>query len=305
MRQWRVGTTSMGVALIGLGIVLFLTTLNDWNMSVISLAWLPIIMVILGLEIIAYLVLSKKEQPIVKYDILSILFISVLGVMAICLFVLSSSGLLKQFTQLVQAKESQTALPKVEEVVGKDIKQVVIKSDEGDDVTVEGNNSDQLDIFGTYESTTMDDPIKKEDYVSISKSGDTLYVQVLKAPEQEWIDDGWSRYQVTVSVPVILGVEVRSYVNQVHIPVNVVQGDWYIESAQQVIASGWEEPKASLVAFASDLEELTSVDWDKNAEVPPNEEWGRPSDVLSLQKNVDKTSTEISIVQTERLIVKE
>ncbi|UFU00006.1 hypothetical protein KO561_03310 [Radiobacillus kanasensis] len=303
MRQWRVGSISMGAALIGLGIVLFLATLNKWDLSVVSLSWLPIILIILGMEMIVYLFLSKKEQPIVKYDILSIVFISVLGVLAIGLFVLSSSGLIGQFTQLVHAKESQVALPKVEKALGEDIEQIVIQSESGNDVTIEANASDQLDLFGTYVSTTMDEPIEKEDYANITQSGNTLYVQLLRAPMQDWLDDGMSTYQITISLPANLDVEVRSYIQHVQIPMDLIQGNWYIQSAEEVVASGWQESKVSFIASTSHVEELVSVNWDKQEARSEKREWEDPHG-KTLEKNVKQATAQVSIADTQNIIVK-
>ena len=42
-------------------------------------AWWPVLLIILGAEVLLYLLFSKKEQSFIKYDIFSIFFIGVLG----------------------------------------------------------------------------------------------------------------------------------------------------------------------------------------------------------------------------------
>ncbi|SHN18518.1 hypothetical protein [Gracilibacillus kekensis] len=80
MRQWRVGSISMGMTLIGLGIILLLSQFNtSWDIVMLFQLWLSSLIIILGAEIMIYLIFSKKEQPIVKYDFFSILIILFIG----------------------------------------------------------------------------------------------------------------------------------------------------------------------------------------------------------------------------------
>lgn len=69
MRKWRVGSISMGLSLIALGVTLFLSQLYNWEVTTFILSWIPILLIILGIEILIYLLLSKQEQPIVRYDV--------------------------------------------------------------------------------------------------------------------------------------------------------------------------------------------------------------------------------------------
>ncbi|MGG3555595.1 hypothetical protein ABES23_02700 [Peribacillus frigoritolerans] len=79
MRTWRVGTISMGISLVGLGFVLLVSQISDMNLTTILLSWWPLLFMILGTEILFYIYFSRKESSFVKYDILSILFVGLLG----------------------------------------------------------------------------------------------------------------------------------------------------------------------------------------------------------------------------------
>lgn len=72
MRKWRVGTISMGILLIATGILLLLSEFQGYNGAALILRWWPVILIILGLEILAYLVFSREEQPRIRFDGLSI-----------------------------------------------------------------------------------------------------------------------------------------------------------------------------------------------------------------------------------------
>lgn len=72
MRKWRVGTISMGILLIATGILLLLSELKGISGAMLILRWWPVILIILGLEILAFIFLSKDDQPKIKFDGLSI-----------------------------------------------------------------------------------------------------------------------------------------------------------------------------------------------------------------------------------------
>ncbi len=72
MRKWRVGTISMGILLIATGLVFFIGEINGFNGASMILRWWPIILIVLGLEILGYIMFSGEEQPKIKFDGLSI-----------------------------------------------------------------------------------------------------------------------------------------------------------------------------------------------------------------------------------------
>ena len=75
MRRWRVGNISMAAILIVAGVLLLVSNFTDLNFGqAIAIGW-PIIMILLGLEMLLYLYFSKDEKPRIQFDGLSILFV--------------------------------------------------------------------------------------------------------------------------------------------------------------------------------------------------------------------------------------
>lgn len=90
MRQWRVGTISMGVLLITTGILLMLQRINGISTIAIILRWWPIILILIGAEVLVYSYFSKEEVPKVKYDGLSIFIVVILIIFSMGAYTLSS-----------------------------------------------------------------------------------------------------------------------------------------------------------------------------------------------------------------------
>lgn len=77
MRKWRVGTFSMGMLLIFMGILLLVGRIKSISSINMILNLWPIIIIILGIEILVHVYFSREDQPRVKYDVFSIFFITI------------------------------------------------------------------------------------------------------------------------------------------------------------------------------------------------------------------------------------
>ncbi len=186
MKYWRVGTISMGISLILLGIFLFVAQYNEISIYSIFLNWWPFILIVLGIEILVYLFLSRKnsETTIIKYDFLSILFVGCLGMIALGFLVLSYTGVMGELQQAIAAEEKTFDLPIVQATVPTTIKRIVIEPTH-QPIEIEKRPSNEISLFGTYRvTTTEDEPIirSKADYVTIHTNGDTMYVFLKDLP---------------------------------------------------------------------------------------------------------------------------
>ena len=98
-RQWRVGTLSMGLLLIALGVIMLVSQILEISLLDQILKWWPIALIMIGLEILIYVFLSKQDEPKVKFDVFSIIIISILlmasvGVYAVTGLISSGNGVL-------------------------------------------------------------------------------------------------------------------------------------------------------------------------------------------------------------------
>ena len=73
----------MGILLIALGIVMLVSQIS--NVSVIEhiIKWWPVVLIVIGIEILIYIFLSKQDEPKVKFDVFSIIIISILMVASV------------------------------------------------------------------------------------------------------------------------------------------------------------------------------------------------------------------------------
>jgi hypothetical protein len=90
MRQWKLGALTLGALLIILGILII--SFRATGLAIIDkiLIWWPLVLIMLGLEILGYNFFSKSEHPKMKFDGFSIFAIILLILFCISSFVLTS-----------------------------------------------------------------------------------------------------------------------------------------------------------------------------------------------------------------------
>ncbi len=90
MRKWRVGTVSMGILLVALGIGLLFAQINQIPVLEFILKWWPVVLVILGIETLVYVFTSKQDESKVKFDVFSIILISLIMIFSVGAYAVSS-----------------------------------------------------------------------------------------------------------------------------------------------------------------------------------------------------------------------
>ncbi|CAH0285426.1 hypothetical protein SRABI96_04099 [Peribacillus sp. Bi96] len=238
MRTWRVGTISMGVSLVGLGVVLMVSQITEMNLTTILLSWWPLLFIILGAEILFYIYFSRKESSFVKYDLLSILFVGLIGTTGIALVLLTSSGLMDQVRAAVKSEEKTVNLPGFNEKAGKGIQRVVLDSGSYP-LTIESGADAEVSIFGTYDERVMEDTSsllkKKEDYLMVERIGDTLYIRFKDLPIQNGLlDSGTMNLKATLIIPAELALEIEGQNTDLVLKPRQLMNDWSVKDSGNV-----------------------------------------------------------------------
>ncbi|WP_282156034.1 hypothetical protein [Cytobacillus gottheilii] len=248
MRTWRVGTFSMGAALLLLGIYLLFSQLMGFNIEHIMISWWPIILVILGLEILLFLLFSRKEKPFLKYDFISIFFVGVLGMSGIGFALLSSSGVLQSVSAYMNSEEHTYDIKNMEQAIGEDVKRVVVSTG-GNPISIEGTDINEVSMFGTVHSTLANSEMSKMDYVSMNEKGDTLYINIKRMPE--YTNGPFNHHtsmDATLLVPVGLKLEVEADGSSVKVKPRLLKSDWTVDGSSDLNVMLEEASDVSLLA---------------------------------------------------------
>lgn len=235
-RTWRIGTVSMGLSLVLLGVLIFMKQALGMKVIEPILIWWPIILMVLGIEIVAYLFISKPHNQTLKYDFMSIIFIAILGSFAVLFTLFNSFGLADEIETAMNLETITYELPEWEEAVPSHIEKVVIVTGRYD-AEIDVTASDELHVLGTYRITSDDAGshrmatvdtgshrmatndagshrlLKSKEDVGFTKVVDrTMYVYLKDLPrESGMFAQRSASAHATIVIPERLEVEVRRY----------------------------------------------------------------------------------------------
>ncbi|MGJ7912419.1 hypothetical protein [Neobacillus sp. LXY-1] len=277
MRTWRVGTFSMGGALVLLGLFLFLSRFFGFDLIQAMAAWWPVLLIVLGIEILLYLFLSRQEKPILKYDFLSIIFVGLIGMVGIAFAVLNTTGLTGKIEEVMVREERSFELPDFTYQVNAGIKRVVVRTT-GYDMTIESSPENAVSMFGTYRVQTADNTklIKRpDDYISANQKGDTLYINVKSLPNEVAPFNQQGEVAATVLVPNNIKVEVIGSDNTLRLKPRTLTSNWNIESAASIVLDTSESKDLQVAAVG--VQEVTGKDGEWKVTEKPATGEGEPS----------------------------
>lgn len=258
MRTWRVGTISMGLLLILLGVFLVFTQLFDWKPAYAMTGWWPVIFIVLGIEILVYLLRSKQENSTVKYDLFSIFFIGFIGVVGIGFASLHATGLLDKLQAWMNVEVKTFDLPTFEMNLDDHVTRVVVNTSSYP-FTIETGKTNDVSVFGTYETTILDGkiPIEQvEDYLFTERKGDTLFVTLKQMPETFQPFHSHREWNTTMIVPDNVQVEIKADYYPLHVNTRTMKNDWTIENASEVNVQLFNDLDVKL--HAENIDELNT-----------------------------------------------
>src|SRR5690625_327844 len=236
MRTWRVGSISMEVSLLLLGVLLLLSQFFQVKVTTIFLTWWPVILIVLGLELLVYLFLSKQENPVIKYDFLSVVFVGFIGMFAIGMTLLMTTGILDRVNNWVNLEEQTLELPEYDLVLGKNIKRIVMNT-ANHNVAIENIKSNDISIFGSYRVFTLNEEalVKSTDeYVQMNEKEDTLYIELKQIPNKYIPFQDVASVSTTILVPQNIELEVEGDYSTITLKPRHSETNWTISNVSSV-----------------------------------------------------------------------
>ncbi|XEC95368.1 hypothetical protein AB6A23_01960 [Paenibacillus tarimensis] len=222
-RQYRVGSWSMGIAMIFMGLVLIASQL--WGLAWLdhAMLWWPLLLVLLGAEVLIYLWRSQHEQPVIKYDIFSIMIVAFLGGMCLLFSVGHATGAVVEIRETIGAKMKSVDIAPLQQELSPSVKRVVLQAEQylGGSIHIEAGESARVELFGNCRMAVNDggrDDMAKLQISRYRQVEDTVYLAVNKPDEGGVINKGAASCYVTVVLPQSLNVDLSTGPNHVLIP---------------------------------------------------------------------------------------
>lgn len=178
MKIKRVGTFSMGIVLIAFGVIIFLSQISMFSaLSTVLKTW-PVILILMGIEILYYRYLSKDDSVVIKYDMFSIFVIFIILFVNIGIFTIKESGLINRVMSVNYNIDTAINEYIIDESINKivinDANNLVIRATE--DSKISGIS--KLNIYASSKEEANE--LTNLDNIRYEKSGNTLHVYPVK-----------------------------------------------------------------------------------------------------------------------------
>lgn len=179
MRERRVGTLSMGLVLIGLGAFLIYSHANPQAALFTAVRWWPLLLFLLGGEILFYSYVLPGNGVKLKYDIFSIMIIFLIVITTLGVFGITQVGIMPRLTMMVNAQQFHLETPLSEIALDPDVKKIVVEQSP-DNLTVRTGTDRKVASYGrayvNADNRETADRLLAEKTLSTKKVGDTLFI---------------------------------------------------------------------------------------------------------------------------------
>ncbi|MFX3634657.1 MAG: hypothetical protein ACE3L7_17155 [Candidatus Pristimantibacillus sp.] len=178
IKGWRVGSLSMGITLLLLGVAVAISIWSGMD-SVSLLLWVaPVVFILLGSELLLYLRFAGNEKIMLRYDWMSIFFVAVIGSGSIVMASLASTGVLDEFQEALQRTERSIVVQSEPVSVPDGIQKIVVQAFRP--IQLDEGTSRDLQLVGQvqYWSVKPFEKSETEDILSANVVGSTMYVMV-------------------------------------------------------------------------------------------------------------------------------
>ncbi|MEL7564624.1 MAG: hypothetical protein AAGU27_07050 [Dehalobacterium sp.] len=272
MRRWRVGTLSMGLVLVALGLLMIIARFNEKAVLDIVISWWPVILFLLGGEVLWFAYRAKEDSPKVKYDIFSIFIVGFIVMCSLGLYCLGEIGLLGELQKTMAAQGYVVQAPEQVFPVETDIKRIVVQTTQYP-LTVRSTNESQVRVLCTADVTadslSTAEKLLEGTKVMSTESGDTLY---LSFNSVRWGGDLGYQGRIrsyTLLIPEGKDVEVENNSSLV-LQADKLAGNWLVSGHGRVEVRLKEGNDLQVNVSSEDSLELGgNINWtEKNEEGP-------------------------------------
>lgn len=264
MKIKRVGTISMGIVLVVLGVILFLSQVNQLSaLNMVSKIW-PLILILLGLEILWFRYSSKDENIVIKYDIFSIFIVFVILFVNIGIYAATEIGVMYRLQNMVLTENYNMDAVLNEYTIDESINKIIIN--ETDNLVIratEDNKISGICKFNVYANSQEEaKKLSSEEYIKYKKSGNTLYVYTINNRNNSNSYSNTSN--IEIFLPKNIDVEVTDCYN-LDLVYNDFDNKWLFDGVNNINIRLDEISNVKINAFVESLDFLDgNIKWSYN-----------------------------------------
>ncbi|MBF8984342.1 hypothetical protein IZY60_12410 [Lutibacter sp. B2] len=307
MKKRRVGTLSMAALLIASGFMMFIAQFNKAQVIDIALKGWPIILFLLGGEILWYSYKAKDENSKIKYDLFSIFIICIIVVFNLTIYSLIQFDVVSKVNMMISSQDYTLKTPYEEFELDPSIKKIVVDAPDFCKLIVRTNEGNKITASGTTritaDSKEIAEKLVKTKNIVTKKSGNTLYLSFNMASSRSNLIYNDCMENYTIILPLDRKVEINDG-NRLELLIDDLNNDWVIDGRFDTLVRLGENVNVAIDGFVKNEEDFGgNVQWNIPQKQETNEETQTPSRTIKGEIIKGNGKHKIHILNSRQLIV--
>ncbi|MEY8303904.1 hypothetical protein [Anaerosalibacter bizertensis] len=272
MKKRRVGTLSMGIVLIAFGILIFIAQVNSISAINLSIKFWPIILFLIGGEILWYSYKYRDEDVNIKYDVFSVFIVLLIVVINLGIYGIVETGVASKVISTISSESFTFKIPYREIEIGNNIEKIIVEVPRHCKLNMRSEKDNKIIFSGSADIAAENKEKAKEflndEYIITKSSGNTLYVSFPDTSIHNNRAGNFSPYKFNLSIPEDKKVEINGEGDSLDLTLDSMKNDWVIDNISNVKIRLGKNMDTKLEALVYGVEALGgNVKWETaNAE---------------------------------------
>ena len=224
MKSKRVGTISMAIILIAMGVIMFISQINQVSAIDMAFKLWPLALVLLGIEILWAKYRSSDETTIIKYDIFSIFIVFTILMVNIGMYGITETGIMKIIKSRIVEEQYNFELPNEEFVIDESVDKIIVEGFRNH-ISIRTTESNKIIARGSMiinsDSEENAKAIFDKNLVNIEKIDNIVYIKYKYSNDYNLSD-------LSLQLPGDKKVEIKGG-NQLDLVMDTLGNNWVVD----------------------------------------------------------------------------
>ena len=229
MKSKRVGTISMAIILIAMGVIMFISQINQVSAIDMAFKLWPLALVLLGTEILWAKYRSSDETTIIKYDIFSIFIVFTILMVNIGMYGITETGIMKIIKSRIVEEQYNFELPNEEFVIDESVDKIIVEGFRNH-ISIRTTESNKIIARGSMiinsDSEENAKAIFDKNLVNIEKIDNIVYIKYKYSNDYNLSD-------LSLQLPGDKKVEIKGG-NQLDLVMDTLGNNWVVDGVDNV-----------------------------------------------------------------------
>lgn len=220
----------MAVILISMGVIMFISQINEISAIDMAFKLWPLTLILLGIEILWAKYKSTDEGSVIKYDIFSIFIVFIILMVNIGMYGITETGIMEVLKSNIVEQPYSYELPNKEFVVDETIEKIIVEGFNNSSLRVRTVESNKIVAMGNVIINSDSEENAKKVYdsntVKIEKIDNIVYIKYKYSNDYHFRD-------VNITLPSDIKVEIKGG-NELDLVMESLDSNWIVDDVNEV-----------------------------------------------------------------------